>query len=67
LGRLLHRAGGAGGATWVIDYNDASSEDDETGYRFDRHSFVRGEYVTVTDRHGPHTFRVVEVDEADNL
>jgi hypothetical protein len=52
----------------VIDYDDASSEDDEKGYRFDNHVFTPGEYVTVTDQHGTHTFRVVDVEhmpEAD--
>jgi hypothetical protein len=63
-GRLLHSAGGAGGATWVIDYDEDRSDDDEKGYRFDRHSFVAGQYVTVNDQHGEHTFRVADVEEA---
>jgi len=62
LGQLLHRAGGAGGATWIIDYDDASLEDDERGYRFDRHIFVPGEYVTLSDPHGAPTFRIIDVE-----
>ena len=31
-GRLVHRAGGADGATWVIDYDDRTSADDEACY-----------------------------------
>ncbi|MGT2478079.1 hypothetical protein ACU4GR_02465 [Methylobacterium oryzae CBMB20] len=32
-GRLVHRAGGEGGATWLIDYDDRTTDDDEPGYR----------------------------------
>ncbi|WP_245903698.1 hypothetical protein [Humitalea rosea] len=64
LGRLEHRAGGADGASWVIDYDETTATDDEAGYRFDIHAFVPGEYVTIRDRHGPHTFRVVAVEDA---
>ena len=62
-GQLLHSPGGAGGATWVIDYDETTSEDDEKGYRFDRHAFIPGQYVTVNDRHGAHTFRVIDVEQ----
>lgn len=63
-GWLQHRAGGAGGATWVIDYDEMSSDDDEAGYRFDFRAFIPGEYVTIRDLHGSHTFRVDTVDDA---
>jgi hypothetical protein len=58
---LIHRAGGAGGATWVIDYDESSSDDDEPGYRLDIHSFVPGEYVTIREQDGAQTFRVEAV------
>lgn len=48
-GWLVHRAGGSGGATWIVDYDDASSEDDEAAYRLDKHVFVIGEYVSIRD------------------
>lgn len=64
LGWLRHRAGGTGGATWVIDYDEMSSDDDEAGYRFDFRAFVPGEYVTIRDLHGSHTLRVDTVDDA---
>jgi hypothetical protein len=51
-GWLLHRAGGEGGANWGIDYDDASSEDDEVGYKLDRHRFQLGEYVSIRDQDG---------------
>lgn len=63
IGRLQHRAGGTGGAHWVIDYDETRADDDEAGYRFDAHAFTPGEYVTIRDGHGPHTFRVAAVEE----
>ncbi|WP_419951706.1 hypothetical protein [Methylobacterium sp.] len=48
-GRLIHRAGGDGGATWLIDYEDWTNEDDELGYRLGTHVFVPGEYVSIRD------------------
>ncbi|MGO4665129.1 hypothetical protein [Bosea sp. 2RAB26] len=51
-GWLLRRAGGAGGATWFIDYDDSGSDDDEAGYRLDRHRFVVGDYVSIRDGDG---------------
>ena len=61
-GVLVHRRGGAGGATWVVDYDRSSSEDDETGYRFDTHTFRIGDYVSMSDAGGFfHTFKVAEV------
>jgi hypothetical protein len=45
-GWLVHRAGGAGGATWWIDYDDKRDDDDEAGYRLGTHRFVAGDYVS---------------------
>ncbi len=42
-GRLLHRAGGAGGASWVFDYEDRSEADDEGGSRLDCHRMAPGQ------------------------
>jgi hypothetical protein len=30
IGLLVHRRGGAGGATWTIDYDPVSTDDDES-------------------------------------
>jgi hypothetical protein len=51
-GRLLHRAGGAGGASWVFDYDDRSEADDEGGFRLDCHRMAPGQYVSIKDSNG---------------
>jgi hypothetical protein len=64
-GFLVHRPGGVGGATWLIDYNQDSSEDDEAAYRLDSHVLAKGQYVSIRDEDGVvHTFQVVEVEPA---
>jgi hypothetical protein len=62
LGKLVHRRGGA----WVFDYNPATESDDEPGFKFDKHRFVPGEYVTITEHdHVQRAFRVVSVQDLD--
>ena len=59
---FVHRAGGANGATWIVDYDDRTTADDEAGYRLDAHRFVEGEYVSIRDDAGElHTFVVNHV------
>ena len=36
-GLLVHKHGGAGGATWMVDYNASMEADDEAGYRLGSH------------------------------
>ena len=63
-GLLVHRPGGAGGATWAFDYRQGD-DDDEAGYRFGAHAFVAGEYVSVRDADGAmRTYRVADVAAA---
>jgi hypothetical protein len=65
-GRLIHRAGGAKGATWFLDYNLDSEADDEAGYRLGDHAFVEGEYVSIMDDDEVmHTFRIASVHALD--
>ncbi len=65
-GKLVHKHGGAGGATWAIDYDAARADDDEAGYRLGTHRFVIGEYVSIRDEDDEmHTFRVVDVAPLD--
>ncbi len=66
-GRLVHRAGGEGGATWLIDYDDRTDEDDEPGYRLGTHAFVEGEYVSIRDAGDgtERTFRVAQVSRVE--
>jgi hypothetical protein len=64
-GRLVHRAGGAGGSTWAFDYDSSDPTDEEAGYRLGSHVFAPGEYVSIRDEDGVmHTFRVVSVAAA---
>jgi hypothetical protein len=64
VGRLTRRGGGDQ-ARWVFDYDEASEEDDEAGYRFAAHAFVPGEYVSIRDENDDlHTFQVVSVESA---
>ena len=62
VGRLVRRRGGA----WAFDYNPQRTEDDEPGFRFDRHRFVPGEYVSITEHDGTmRTFLVRWVRDLD--
>jgi hypothetical protein len=66
-GVLVHRPGGAGGATWMIDYDQDRPGDEEAGYRLNQHRFAVGEYVTLQDEdEKPHTFEVVAVRPFDH-
>lgn len=64
-GRLLHRAGGAGGANWIIDYDDRSDADDESGFHLDSHVMAPGEYVSIKGVDGElRTYAIVAVRAA---
>ncbi len=57
-GFLRRRPGGF----WAFHYDlPDGEEDDDPGYRFGEHRFVPGEYVTVMEDEGAHTYRVVSV------
>ena len=59
-GLLVHKRGGQ----WAFDYNPNVDDDDEPGFKFDRHHFIPGEYVSITEHDGvQRTFRVVSVLE----
>jgi hypothetical protein len=59
-GRLVHRPGGS----WAIDYNPATTEDDEPGFRLDKHQFNIGDYVSFKEHDGVmRTFRVVALED----
>lgn len=64
-GLLAHRAGGAGGGTWMFDYDPRSAGDEEFGFHFESHAFKPGEYVSIRDAEGDiHTYRVTKVTPA---
>ncbi len=63
-GLLVHRPGGAGGSTWVFDY-EAGQGDEESGFRFEAHRFFAGAYVAIRDVEGEtHTYKVTNVTPA---
>ena len=58
IGHLIHRRGGS----WAFNYDPKSSEDDEPGFKLDRHHFIPGEYVSITEHDGVmRTFRIIWV------
>jgi hypothetical protein len=57
-GYLRRRPGGS----WAFHYDlSDGAEDDDPGFRFERHRFVPGDYVTVMEDEGAHTYRVASV------
>jgi hypothetical protein len=58
IGHLVRRGGG-----WAFHY-DIGDEDDEAGFRFADHVFQPGEYVSIREDSGMHTFRVAAVTPA---
>ncbi len=66
-GHLVHRAGGAGGSTWVFHYDvEGDPDEDETGFHFESHTFRQGDYVSVREMDEElHTFIVVSVRPLD--
>ena len=48
FGHLVHRRG----HSWAFDYHTKRTDDDEPGFKFDRHSFIPGEYVSITEHDG---------------
>lgn len=63
LGLLKHRRDGK----WVFSYKPGD-DDDEPVFRFDRHRFLEGEYVSVTEHDGvTRPFRVAVVNNPVSL
>ena len=61
-GWLVHRAGGSGGANWQIDYDDESSDDDESAFKLDQHKIAVGEYLSIRGPEGAfEPFKIVAV------
>ena len=57
-GLLVHGPG----RRWVFSYVPNETEDDEPIFKFDRHVFRPGEYVSITEHDGvQRTFRIVSV------
>lgn len=61
-GNLVHKPGGA----WAFDYDATTTADDEKGFKFDKHRFVPGEYVSITEHDGVmRTFFIKAVVDED--
>jgi hypothetical protein len=63
VGHVVHKPGGA----WAFHYDiHGDPNHDETGYRFESHSFIPGEYVSLKEQDGVlRTFRVTSVTELE--
>ena len=63
VGHLVHKPGGA----WAFHYDiHGDPAHDETGYRFDQHTFKPGEYVSIKEQDGAlRTFIVKGVVDLD--
>jgi len=61
-GHLVRRRGG----TWAFHYDlSGDSDEDEPGFKFDTHTFMAGEYVSLREQDGEmRTFRVASVRPA---
>lgn len=58
-GYLRRRPGG----WWAFHYDlGDGAEDDDPGFRFERRRFVTGDYVTILEDDGAHTYRVASVE-----
>lgn len=58
-GYLRRRPGGS----WAFHYEfENGGEDDDPAYRLGDHRFLYGEYVTIEEDEGAHTYRVAKVD-----
>ena len=59
VGYLRRRPGGS----WAFHYDFSDgAEDDDPGYRLGHHRFVTGEYVTIFEDEGEHTYRIASVE-----
>jgi hypothetical protein len=57
LGHLEHRPGGS----WAFHYDISGDAPVEVGHHFENQRFVAGEYVSINEEGGIHTFRVATV------
>ncbi len=58
-GYLRRRPGGS----WAFHYHLDDGEDDDPGFKLGEHRFAPGEYVTMMEDDGEHTYRVASVAE----
>ena len=58
IGHVVRRAGGQ----WTFHYDVKGDEGDAAGYHFSDEHFIAGEYVSIAEDDGPHTYRVITVE-----
>jgi len=58
IGHLVRKPGGA----WAFRYDVGGDQADETGYHFSSDQFIIGDYVSVREDDGLHTFQVASVE-----
>ena len=58
IGHLVRQPGGQ----WMFHYDVKGDEEDPRGYHFSDERFVVGEYISVRERDGQHTYRVMTVE-----
>ena len=58
LGHLIRLPGGQ----WKFRYDIRGDEDDPRGFHFSDERFVVGEYISIIEGDGTHTYRVVTVE-----
>jgi hypothetical protein len=64
-GLLVHHAGGAGGATWKIEYDIGETEGNDAGFKLASHRIALGEYLSIRGDDGTsHTFKIAEIRPA---
>ena len=63
VGHIIHKSRGV----WAFHYDiHGDPSQDESGFRFERHAFVPGEYVSIKEQDDTlRTFRVASVREID--
>ena len=63
VGHVVHKRGGI----WAFHYDiHGDPAHDESGFRFERHAFLPGEYVSIREQDDAlRTFRVVSAQEID--
>ncbi|WP_159717274.1 hypothetical protein [Geminicoccus flavidas] len=61
IGALRHRAGGAEGSTWIIDYDPSADAEEGYGYRLDAQRLVKDELVPLVGPDGVRTFQVADI------
>lgn len=59
IGHMVRRSGGQ----WAFCYDIKGDEDDAAGYHLSDEHFLAGEYVSIAENDGSHTYRVITVEE----